>query len=495
MPKQRSKKISLFKQWIEPFNADGEVFTSDGTVIYCQLCDRKIPCIKKSQLVQHVETNVHQNGIKRKSNSSKQVFFSEATTSKVNTFNQDLCLSLVAANIPWKKLQNTEFRQFLEKYTNKHIPDESTLRKTYLGPCYQNVISQIRDEVGDSYIWISVDETTDINGRFIANLIIGVLHREKATRSYLISCKELSKTNHSTVTRFVNDSLKILWPTGGNDDKVLLLLSDAAPYMVKSGDVLKVLYPNLIHVTCLAHGLNRVAEKVRDMFPNVNKLVNNIKKIFLKAPSRVEVYREIMQNIPLPPEPVLTRWGTWLEAVVFNASHFEGLKSVITRLDPDSSASIKKCSDIIKIKSVKNDLTFIKCNFEILVKCIKKLEQSKLTLKESLDIVQKCSTQLKNIPGDKGHQICLKMEDVLQKNQGYQMLSGIQKVLSGDEDGHLPINYSPDMASNMKFSPITSVDVERSFSLYKHILSDRRTHMTPEHMEQYIVINCFMRDT
>jgi len=95
------------------------------------------------------------------------------------------------------------------------------------------------------------------------------------------------------------------------------------------------------------------------MFPNVNKLVNNIKKIFLKAPSRVEVYREIMQDIPLPPEPVLTRWGTWLEAVVFNASHFEGLKSVITRLDPDSSASIKKCSDIIKIKSVKNDLTFI----------------------------------------------------------------------------------------------------------------------------------------
>jgi len=331
----------------------------------------KFHALKKSQLVQHVETNVHQNGIKRKSNLSKQVFFSEATTSKVNTFNQDLCLSLVAANIPWKKLQNTEFRQFLEKYTKKHIPDESTLRKTYLRPCYQNVISQIKNEVGDSYIWISVDETTDINGRFIANLIIGILHREKAKRSYLISCKELVKTNHFTVTRFVNDSLKILWPTGGNDDKVLLLLNDAAPYMVKSGDVLKVLYPNLIHVTCLAHGLNRVAEKVRDMFPNVNKFVNNIKKIFLKAPSRVEVYREIMQDIPLPSEPVLTRWRTWLEAVVFNSSHFEGLKSVITRLDPDSSASIKKCSDIIKIKSVKNDLTFIKCNFEIFVKCIK----------------------------------------------------------------------------------------------------------------------------
>lgn len=104
-----------------------------------------------------------------------------------------------------------------------------------------------------------------------------------------------------------------------------------------------------------------------------------------------------MQNIPLPPEPVLTRWGTWLEAVVFNASHFEGLKSVITRLDPDSSASIKKCSDIIKIKSVKNDLTFIKCHFEILVICLKKFEQSKLTLKESLDIVQKAFQEIKAI--------------------------------------------------------------------------------------------------
>lgn len=75
-------------------------------------------------------------------------------------------------------------------------------------------------------------------------------------------------------------------------------------------------------------------------------------------------------------------------------------------------------------------------------------------------------------------------------------MSGIQKVLSGHEDGHLQINYSPDMASNMTFSPITSVDFQRSISLYRHIiLSDRRTHMTPEHMEQYIVINCFMCDT
>lgn len=57
-------------------------------------------------------------------------------------------------------------------------------------------------------------------------------------------------------------------------------------------------------------------------------------------------------------------------------------------------------------------------------------------------------------------------------------------MLFVDEIGHQPTNYSPNMTLSMKRSPITSaVDVKRSFSLYKHILNDRRTHMTPEHIE------------
>jgi len=81
------------------------------------------------------------------------------------------------------------------------------------------------------------------------------------------------------------------------------------------------------------------------------------------------------------------------------------------------------------------------------------------------------------------------LEEVLIQNQGYQMLSYIQKVLYGDEDSHLPINYSSGKTLGIIFSSITSVDVE---SLYKH---DKSTHMTSEHKEQYIVINCFMYDT
>jgi hypothetical protein len=165
-----------------------------------------------------------------------------------------------------------------------------------------------------------------------------------------------------------------LWPSGGNDEKVLLLLSDAAPYMIKAGKTLNVFFPNMIHVTCLAHMLQRIAEKVRELFPNVNTLVNNLKKVFLKAPHRVEVYKDVLPNVALPPESILTRRGTWIETATFCADNFEQLKIIIIeKLKEKNVFSIKKCEDMLKLESVKTDLTYIKTNFFILVKSIKKL--------------------------------------------------------------------------------------------------------------------------
>lgn len=58
----------------------------------------------------------------------------------------------------------------------------------------------------------------------------------------------------------MNNGLKILWPGGRCDEKVLLMLSDA--YMIKAVDTLQILYPNMIHVTCVAHMLQQIVEIV-----------------------------------------------------------------------------------------------------------------------------------------------------------------------------------------------------------------------------------------
>ena len=42
-----------------------------------------------------------------------------------------------------------------------------------------------------------------------------------------------------------------------------LLISDAAFYMCLAGTVLEKIYPNLLHVTCLAHLIHNCALKVK----------------------------------------------------------------------------------------------------------------------------------------------------------------------------------------------------------------------------------------
>ena len=83
MPKISSRLKSLFAQWILSYQQT--TFTTNGSTIFCQVCDKNVPCTKKSQVTQHVHTNVHINGLKRKLNtSSKQLFLSEATLNENN---------------------------------------------------------------------------------------------------------------------------------------------------------------------------------------------------------------------------------------------------------------------------------------------------------------------------------------------------------------------------------------------------------------------------
>ncbi|KAL4141465.1 hypothetical protein QTP88_004102 [Uroleucon formosanum] len=340
------------------------------------------------------------------------------------------------------------------------------LRRSFLHPCDVSTIEKIIEKIGDSYIYLVVDETTDINGSYIANLLVGVLNEQSPSKPFLIVCKKLDKTNHSTISRFVNDSLGILWPHGGNDEKVLLLCSDAAPYMIKVSKTLNVFFPNMIHISCLAHMIQRLAEKVREMYPNVNTLVSNLKKVFLKAPQRVDVYKEIMPNVPLPPEPVLTRWGTWIKAANFCADHFDNLKIILQKLEDKNVVSIKKCINMLSLESVKNDLTFIQSHFFILVKSIKNLERSSLTLCDSIQIVNNVILAMEKVPGQQGKIIQEKLLYLIEKNVGFQTAKQITAILSGKEISIMPPNLTPSMCSCMKFAPITLVDVERAFEIH-----------------------------
>jgi len=209
------------------------------------------------------------------------------------------------------------------------------------------------------------------------------------------------------------------------------------------GDSLKVFYPNIVHVTCVAHMLNRVAEKARELFPNVNKLINNVKKCFLKSPSRIQLNKETLPGLPLPPEPVITRWGTWIEAVIFNANNYEGIKTVVEKLDNDLSAIVESCKKMFNLPTVKNDLAFIKINFSGLIQVITNLEDTILTLVQSLEIMKNIISELSNIQDDKSSIIKSKITQLHLKNKGFQVMEQIGQIISGNNKIQLPEYFNP----------------------------------------------------
>jgi hypothetical protein len=84
--------------------------------------------------------------------------------------------------------------------------------------------------------------------------------------------------------------------------------------------------------------LHRVAEEIRGNYPDVNKLISNVKKIFIKAPLRVQKFKEIAPSVSLPPEPVLTRWGTWLQAAVYYCINYSEIEKVVSSFSDDEAS-------------------------------------------------------------------------------------------------------------------------------------------------------------
>jgi len=491
MPKNKQSISSLLSKYVNEFGKN--VFSSDGSALFCKLCEVRVSADRRYTVTHHLKTDKHSRAINRYQNATISKVQQQLTLcSKKSTFSKDLCQTLLSANIPLNKVNNEDFRLFLEKYTKKEIPDESTLRKSYVNDVYVETMNKIRSNIAGHKIWVSVDETTDVQGRYIANIIIGTLEIDKPGQVYLLNSEVLEKTNHSTITKVFDRSMFLLWPDGIRHDDVMLFVSDAAPYMIKAGKTIGVLYSKMVHVTCVAHGVHRVAEEIRGRFSNVDKLIAKVKQIFLKCPARVLFFKNKAPTIPLPPQPIITRWGTWVKAVSYYCEYFKEIKNIILELDPDDAISIKETQKILDDPSLETNLVFIHANYGYLPDTIEKLETQGLPLATSIEIVRNVCEKLSSVSGITGKLINDKFKNVLDKNKGFEVLQEVSNILSGDKIGanKLPEDLSIQESIYFKYAPITSVDVERSFSIYKNLLSSNRRSFEFENLKKSFIVQC-----
>jgi hypothetical protein len=105
---------------------------------------------------------------------------------------------MVSSNIPLHKVQAAKFRKFLEKCTTHLIPTKSTLRKNYLASCYEDTINKMRNSVEKNKILVSIDETSDVGSRFVAN-VVGTLKHEQPGEIFLLACEVRERVNNSSL--------------------------------------------------------------------------------------------------------------------------------------------------------------------------------------------------------------------------------------------------------------------------------------------------------
>jgi len=494
MPKDKQPLSSRLKCFVSEFGAC--TFSTDGKVLYCKYCDVKVGSEKRFNVTQHINTDKHKNAIMRKEKTQNTLELKKVqqlvSNSKKSSFNKDLCSAMLSANIPLNKLGNVQFKQFLEKYTGKQIPAITTLRKGYVDEIYSETMNKIRNAITGKKIWVSIDETTDSLGRYIANVVIGTLETDGPGQTFLLNSEILTKANHSTIAKLFDNSMHLLWPEEVRHDDVLLFLSNAAPYMVKSGKSIQIFYPKVIHVTCIVHGLHLIAEKIRANYCKVDKIIANVKKVFLKAPYRIATFKDKAPNIPLPPAPVLTRWGTWIRAAVYYCEHLEIIKSIVDSLDKEDAISIENSQKYFSEASLAANLVFIKSHFGFLPDTIASLEAKNILLSHTIDVMQNVSLKLSQVPGPIGKIVKEKMNDVLKKNIGYQSLIQISNILNGKETSmdELPENLNINDLIYFKYALVNSVDVERSFSMFKVLLADNRQSFQFENLKKHLIVQC-----
>ena len=88
-----------------------------------------------------------------------------------------------------------------------------------------------------------------------------------------------------------------------------------------------------MHVNCVARLQHNCAMRVRAHFKNIDEVIATIKAATIKNKNRNKGFYD--SGMPSHPDPVITRWATWLRAVLY---YSENLPAVCTIVNNWTSA-------------------------------------------------------------------------------------------------------------------------------------------------------------
>ena len=271
---------------------------------------------------------------------------------------------LAAADIPIHKVDNPLVRGYIhsEVKNGGAIPKSTQIRKMYLPDIYDKERAVILEKLKGHNLTLQADETSDSQDRPILNILVASLDLLKngSLVYYLLDTVFLQgRVDHSNVARAI---LQCISTSGISFENIRVFNSDAAAYMQKCyREVLAPLFPNCVHITCLAHLLNLLGEEFRKPYQDVNTFVRLMSAVFFRAGARKSRYkayivdckeRDETINAALPPNPVQTRWNSWYDCVNYHLPNLpvysEFFKQEVIVMGTRSPASLTELQKLFR---------------------------------------------------------------------------------------------------------------------------------------------------
>ena len=142
----------------------------------------------------------------------------------------------------------------------------------------------------------------------------------------------------------------------------------------------------------------------------------------------------------------------------------------------------------MKEPATQSHLLYIATNFSSLSSSITQLEEHNSELVNALEIYQSALRKIGVSYGEIGKKIIKKSEKVSENNSGLKIIKNIKDLLVGEE-----VNMDRKFAQHamyFKYAPLTSVEVERSFSKLNMLISDQRQSLKTENVRKLLIISC-----
>ena len=472
MPRSTRNLVKLEKYINEfPLFRLSDKYETD--VLFCTTCAKDYKCSDRSQIVRHLERKHSVVPI------DKQI-------EKQLIFNKDVCNFLTSCNVVFNTVTKDKFKQLITKHTVYEPPTRQAIQKE-LEPLYRQTIDRIKSEMLGQYFWLTIDETKEHQHRKVINVVVGWLKPDSTTKPFLLDTSFVDACNAETICQCVEKALNILFDDNIKSELFLLLITDGPRYMKCAGRSLCERYSKLIHVTCIAHALHNVSEVVSKHYFIINTLIGSGKALFVKCDSRRKAYKKIVKR--LPPSTVLTRWGSWIKAVLYYRDNYLSFRVFVNSLNREDCAHIGVLQDLFEKHDCLEDIIFISNTFKELTEVITRIESNKNLLLDSISVVNNLYENLKDSDQTSAKKAFEKLDASLSGNQGFGKLIKIQDILNHKTTDKSSLNLNDDEISCFRFAPITNAEVERSFSRYKWIFDKRRSNFTEDNLKFFIIIN------